>query len=340
MVDTHGEGKLLRHLTLRQLSVFLEAVRQMNFARVAETLHLTQPAISMQIRQLESVVGLPLFERIGRKLSLTQAGELFRHHAARVVGELQDAEQALQAVKGLHGGQATVGLVSTAKYFAPKLLARFAEKHPQIDIQFLVGNREVLINALRDNEIDFAVMGRPPEKLDAVAEPIAQNPHMLVAPKSHRLARERRFDFHELREETFLMREPGSGTRLVMEAVFKQHLFTPRRVVTIGSNETVKQAVMAGMGLSLLSLHTLELELRTHEIALLDIIGTPVMRSWHLVNMNAKKLSPGAAAFRQFLMQHTNPYLERTFAPYRRRRRPAPDAAAATKRRPRTGAPR
>jgi len=309
---------MLRHLSLRQLTIFLEATRTMNFARAAEALHLTQPAISMQIRQLENAVGLPLFERVGKKLALTGAGELFRHHAARVLGELQDVEQALQGMKGLRSGQATVGLVSTAKYFAPKLLAQFAHRHPQVDIQFLVGNRETLINALRDNEIDFAVMGRPPEKLDATAEPVAQNPHMLVAHKSHRLLRARRFDFHELRNETFLMREPGSGTRLVMEAVFKQHLFTPQRIVTIGSNETVKQAVMAGMGVSLLSLHTLELELRTKEIGLFDVIGTPVMRSWHLVNMNAKKLSPAATAFRQFLLEHTNAYLEKTFAPYRR----------------------
>lgn len=322
---------MLRHLSLRQLTVFLEASRQMNFARAAETLHLTQPAISMQIRQLESVVGLPLFERVGKKLALTQAGALFRHHAARVIGELQDVEQALRSLKGLHSGQATVGLVSTAKYFAPKLLAQFAVLHPQVDIQFLVGNRETLINALRDNEIDFAVMGRPPDKLDAHAEAIAENPHMLVAHKSHRLVQAQRFDFHELRAETFLMREPGSGTRLVMEAVFKQHLFAPARIMTIGSNEAVKQTVMAGMGVSLLSLHTLELELRTGEIGLLDVIGTPVVRNWHLVNMTAKMLSPAATAFRQFLVEHTHEYLERTFAPYRKPRVTPP--AASTRRR-------
>ncbi len=330
---------MLRHLTLRQLTVFREAARQMSFARAAETLHLTQPAISMQIRQLESAVGLPLFERIGRKLALTKAGELFRHHAARVIGELQDAEQALQAVKGLRSGESTVGLVSTAKYFAPRLLAQFAERHPQLDIHFLVGNRETLINALRDNEIDFAVMGRPPERLEATSEPIAQNPHMLVAHKAHRLAHAQRFDFHELRNETFLMREAGSGTRLVMEGVFKQHLFTPRRLITIGSNEAVKQEVMAGLGVSLLSLHTLELELRTGEVALLDVIGTPVMRNWHLVHMNAKLLSPTASAFRQFLYEHPQRHLERTFAPYRgpgRSSRTAPaqaDAPAAVGRR-------
>jgi DNA-binding transcriptional LysR family regulator len=309
---------LLRHLSLRQLTVFLEAARQMSFARAAESLHLTQPAISMQVRQLEDAVGLPLFERVGKKLSLTQAGELVRHHAARVLGELQDAEQGLSSLKGLRSGRATVGLVSTAKYFAPKLLLQFAKRHAQIDIRFLVGNREILINSLRDNEIDFAIMGQPPEKLDAIYEAVADNPHVLAVHKSHRLARAHKLDFHELREDTFLMREPGSGTRLVMEAMFRHHLFTPKKMVTLGSNETVKQAVMAGMGVSVLSLHSLELELRTHEISLLDVVGTPVLRNWHIVHMSAKKLPPAAAAFREFLFANTHSHLDKTFSRYRR----------------------
>jgi DNA-binding transcriptional LysR family regulator len=310
---------MLRHLSLRQLAVFLEAARKMSFARAAESLHLTQPAISMQIRKLEDALGLPLFERVGKKLALTEAGETFRHHAARVLGELQDAEQALSALKGLRGGRATVGLVSTAKYFSPRLLAQFAVHHPQVDIRFLVGNREILINALRDNEIDFAVMGRPPEKLETHSEAIAENPHVLAAHKSHRLAGARGLDFHELRGETFLMREPGSGTRLVMEAVFREHQFVPKSVVTLGSNETVKQGVMAGMGVSLLSLHSLELELRAGEISLLDVMGTPVLRNWHIVNMSSKTLPPAAAAFREFLLTSTRLHLETTFSRYRQR---------------------
>jgi DNA-binding transcriptional LysR family regulator len=309
---------LLRHLTLRQLTVFLEAARRMSFVRTAEALHLSQPAISMQIRQLEGTLGLPLFERVGKKLALTPAGETFRHHAARVLGELQDAEQALSSLKGLRSGRATIGIVSTAKYFAPKLLAQFIDRHPQIDIQFLVGNREILIDALGDNEIDFAVMGKPPDKLDAEAEAIAQNPHVIVAHKAHRLAGAREFDFHELRGETFLLREPGSGTRLVMEAVFKQHLFVPKRLVTLGSNETVKQAIMANMGVSLLSLHSLELELRTREISLLDVVATPVVRNWHIVKMRTKNLSAAASAFRAFLFARTRLHLDRTFSRYRK----------------------
>jgi DNA-binding transcriptional LysR family regulator len=308
---------LLRRLSLRQLTVFLEAARQMSFARAAESLHLTQPAISMQIRQLEDAVGLPLFERIGKKLALTQAGVLLRHHAARVIGELQDAEQALGALQGLRGGRATVGLVTTARYFAPKLLAQFAQKHPEVEIQFISGNRQTLIDALRDNEIDFAIMGRAPEKFDAQSETIAENPHVLVAPKAHPFAGAGEIDFHELRGETFLMREPGSGTRLVMEALFRQHLFTPKRLVMLGSNEAVKQGVMAGMGVSLLSLHSLELELRAHEVSLLQVTGTPLRRNWHLVHMNSKKLAPVAAAFRQFLLVKTQQHLDKTFGRYR-----------------------
>jgi DNA-binding transcriptional LysR family regulator len=307
----------IRSLTLRQLQIFIVAARHQSYARAAEELHLTPPAVSMQLKPLEDTIGLPLFERVGKKLALTQAGELLRHHAARVIGELQDAEQGLDELKGLRGGHATVGIVSTAKYFAPKLLARFVQRHPQVDIRFLVGNREMLINALRDNEIDFAVMGRPPDQLEAVAEPVAENPHVLAASKSHRLAKARQFDFQELREDAFLMREDGSGTRLVMEAMFKQHLFSPRQTVMLGSNETVKQAVMAGLGISLLSLHSLELELRVREISLLDVIGTPVLRNWHIVHMNAKKLAPAAAAFRAFLCTETRRHLDRTFARYR-----------------------
>lgn len=301
------------HLTLRQLQVFLEAARQLNFARAAEALHLTQPAVSMQIRQLEGAVGVDLFERVGRRLALTEAGQVLRHHAARVLGEIADAEQSLQNLTGLRSGLVTVGLVSTAKYFAPRLLAVFAEQHPGIDVRFSVGNRDTLVRLLEDNEIDLAVMGRPPEKLDALAEPMAENPHVLVAARDHPLAGARSIDMHELRHETFLSREPGSGTQGVMENVFRQHLFTPARTILMGSNETVKQAVMAGMGVSLLSLHTLALERRAGEVAILDVVGTPVLRTWHVVHMRAKQLAPAARAFRQFLLENTSDYLREAF---------------------------
>ena len=311
---------MIRHLTLRQLEVFAEAARQLSFSRTAENLHLTQPAVSMQIKQLEQAVGMPLFERIGRRLQLTEAGTVLRNHGARVLGELQDAGQSLLALRGLRGGSVAVGLVSTAKYFTPRLMSVFVERYPDIEIRLLVGNREDLIRMLENNEIDLAVMGRPPEKLDTITEPSAGNPHVLVSHRRHPLADAHAIDMHDLRRETFLLREPGSGTRNVMEMMFKQHLFTPARAIIMGSNETVKQAVMAGMGISLLSLHTLALELRAHEVAILDVVGTPVMRNWHVVHMRAKHLSPAAARFRLFLLEemagHLAGYAPATLALY------------------------
>jgi LysR family transcriptional regulator, low CO2-responsive transcriptional regulator len=304
----------IRSLTLRQLQIFAVAARHMSFARAADELHLSQPAISMQIRQLEEATGLPLFERIGRRLALTEAGETFTHHVSRILGEIKDAEDAMLSLIQADSGSIAVGIVSSANYFAPKLLARYSQLYPNVDVHFLVGNREMLLRLLQDNAIDLAIMGRPPPELDTTAEPLAQHPHVLIAPVNHPLREARRFDLQELRAETFLLRELGSGTRITAEAMFRQHLFSPAKIVTLGSNETIKQAVMAGMGVSLISLHTLLLELRTGEIALLDVNGTPVERTWQVVHLRTKQLSPTCAAFRRFLLEHVAPYLEREYS--------------------------
>lgn len=302
--------QLTRRITLRQLEVFAEAARELNFSRVAETLHLTQPAISMQIRQLEQAVGLPLFEKVGRRKMLTEAGLLLQAHASRLLGELQDAEQSLQSLKGLTGGSVSIGLVSTTQYFAPKLLAAFAREYPDIDVRFMVGNRETLVRLLQENHIDLALMGRAPAEVDTVSEPLAKNPHVLVAPTDHPFAKGRNIDMHALRHDTFLMREPGSGTRMMLEELFRAHLFKPAKLITLDSNETIKQAVMAGLGVSLLSLHALSLELRVGEIAVLDVLGLPMQRIWHLVQLRRRRLSPSAEAFRHFLIEQTQALLD------------------------------
>ncbi|MGO4812152.1 LysR family transcriptional regulator [Cupriavidus sp. 2MCAB6] len=304
----------LRSLTLRQLQIFVTVARHASFVRAAEELHLTQPAVSMQVKQLESVVGLPLFERVSRQLTLTEAGDRFLHHASRILGEVKDAEDGLQAVKGIDQGSISIGLISTAKYFAPRLLAGYSARYPHVDVRFAEGNRETLLRLLQDNEIDLALMGRPPRELDAVSEPIAMHPHVIVASPRHPLRDAGGFDLQELRHETFLLREPGSGTRTVAEQMFKHHLFAPAKVVTLGSNETIKQAVMAGMGISLLSLHTLSLELRTKEIALLDVAGTPIERVWHIAHMASKRLMPASEGCRAFLLEQTAEYLGREYA--------------------------
>ena len=306
----------IRNLTLRQLQIFTSAASHVSFARTAEELHLTQPAVSMQIKQLEDTVGLPLFERRGRGLALTEAGEKLSHHAMRILGELRDAKETLESLKGANTGSITVGLISTAKYFAPKLLARYSEQFPEVDVRFVIGNRENLLKLLLDYGIDLAIMGRIPSDLDAVSEPLATHPHVIIAPANHPLRDARRFDMHELRKETFLLREQGSGTRTVAEEMFKHHLFQPAKAVTLGSNEAIKQAVMAGMGASLLSLHTLLLELRTGEISVLDVDGTPIMRTWHIVHMAAKRLSPACATFRSFMLDNTASQLQADYSRY------------------------
>ncbi|PKO37387.1 MAG: LysR family transcriptional regulator [Betaproteobacteria bacterium HGW-Betaproteobacteria-6] len=306
----------IRTLTLRQLQIFVVAARHLSYARAAEELHLTPPAVSMQLKQLEDNVGLPLFERLGRGVALTAAGELLVHHALRVLGEIKDAEANLLAMLGAETGQLSVGLVSTAKYFMPRLLARFAQLHPGIEVQFSVGNRESLLQKLQDNAIDLAVMGRIPTEIDAHAEPMASHPYVLIGPADHALRGAHRFDLHELRQETFLLREEGSGSRRVAEEMFKNHLFTPPRTISMGSNETIKQAVMAGMGISLISLHTLPLELKTGEVSVLDAVGTPIERTWYVVHMNAKRLLPAGQRFREFLLDNAAAALAQEFDVY------------------------
>lgn len=306
----------VRSLTLRQLQIFVVAARHLSYARAAEELHLTPPAVSMQLKQLEDNVGLPLFERMGRGVALTDAGDMLVHHALRVLGEIKDAESNLQALLGAEVGQLSVGLVSTAKYFMPRLLAKFSQEHPGIEVQFSVGNRESLLQKLQDNAIDLAVMGRIPTEIDAHAEPMASHPYVLIGPAEHPLRDARRFDMHELRHETFLLREEGSGSRRVAEEMFKNHLFTPPRTISMGSNETIKQAVMAGMGVALMSLHTLPLELKTAEVSILDVIGTPIERTWYVVNMNAKRLLPAGQRFRQYLLEQSAIALEHEFGRY------------------------
>ncbi len=306
----------VRTLTLRQLQIFAVAARQLSYARAAEELHLTPPAVSMQLKQLEDNVGLPLFERLGRGVALTGAGEMLLHHALRILGEIKDAEASLQGLLGAEVGQLSVGLVSTAKYFMPRLLAHFSRQHPGVEVQFLVGNRESLLQKLQDNAIDLAVMGRTPGEIDAHAEPMASHPYVLIGPADHGLRDARGFDLHELRNETFLLREEGSGSRRVAEEMFRNHLFTPHRTISMGSNETIKQAVMAGMGVSLISLHTLPLELKTGEVSLLDVIGTPIERTWYVVHMNSKRLLPAGRQFRNFLLDEAAPGLAEDFGRY------------------------
>ncbi|MBN8507900.1 MAG: LysR family transcriptional regulator [Burkholderiales bacterium] len=308
------------NVSFRQLRVFLEVAQTGSVTRAAEALHLTPPAVSMQIKEVEAQVGLKLFDRSGRTLTLSTAGEYFVVHAKRLLAALRDAENAMGRFKRLEHGTLTVGMVSTAKYFVPRLLALFHDEHPGIDVRLVVAaNREALLARMDSGEVELSVMGRPPRELAARAEPFAAHPLVFVCPPGHELLLIGHPPVAALAPYPFIVREQGSGTRNAMENFFAEHRFEPRITMEMGSNETIKQAVMAGMGVSFLSLHTLGLELRTGLLHLVEVEGTPVMRHWHVVHLQSRVLSPAAEAFRYFLLErgeallieHDTPLLRR-----------------------------
>ena len=298
------------NITFRQLRVFLEVAQSGSMTRAAESLHLTPPAVSMQVKELESQVGLPLFDREGRQVSLSTAGEYFLVHARRLMGALKDAENSMARFRKLEQGLLTIGMVSTAKYFVPRLLARFREEHSGVDVRLRVTtNREQLLTMMQGGEVDLCVMGRPPKEVATRSEAFAAHPMVFVGPPGHPLLGQDHPPVEALASYPFIVREHGSGTRNALQQFFQEHRFEPRIAMEISSNETIKQAVIAGMGLSFLSLHTVGLELQTGLLKVLEVAGTPVMRTWHVVQLQSKLLSPAAEAFRYFLIENGEAHL-------------------------------
>ena len=304
----------MKNATFRQLRVFSEVARHLSFTRAAQTLNLTPPAVTMQVRELEKHIGMPLFDRSGRTVTLTTVGEYMLVYARKMLATLKDAEDAAARLQKLEVGLLTIGMVSTAQYFLPHLLARFRQEHQGVDIKLVVGNREQLVKMLYANEVDIAIMGRPPTEMATRAEPFAAHPHVFVAAVDHPLARGETISPRDLQAQPFILREPGSGTRAAMERFLENARVEPRVSMEMASNETIKQAVMAGMGLSFLSLHTLGLELDNRLIAVLDVEGAPVVRAWNVVHMLSKLLSPSAEAFRYFVLENGEDYLAQQFA--------------------------
>jgi LysR family transcriptional regulator, low CO2-responsive transcriptional regulator len=304
----------MRNATLRQLRVFAAAARHQSFGKAADELHLSPPAVSMQIRELEEQVGLPLFDRSGRQVALTVTGEYLLVYVRKVLATLKDAEDAIARFRGLETGRVSIGMVSTAKYFVPRLLAQFRQEHPAIEVKLAVGgNREQLVTLLRANEVDLAIMGRPPRELATRAEPFAVHPHAVVTAPDHPLLRIGHAPASLLANYEFIIRETGSGTRAAMEKYFADHRLQPRVAMEMTSNETIKQAVMAGMGVSFLSLHTIGLERRAGLLAVPDVEGLPVLKRWYVVNTLAKTLSPAAEAFRYFILEEGERFLAQEY---------------------------
>ncbi|WP_025602531.1 LysR family transcriptional regulator [Burkholderia sp. WSM2230] len=293
----------IRNATLRQLKVFETVARRLSFSRAAEELHLTQPAVSTQVRLLEEHAGLRLFEQLGKKIYLTPAGHEMLSFSRAIIQQFHEVDQAMGQLKGVSGGKLNVAVISAGDYFFPRVLAEFTRRYTDVVLNLAVHNRDQLLHQLAINQTDLAVMVRPPQEMDTINEPFAPHPYVIVAAPSHPLARKRNVTMSQLAGEAFIARERGSDTWNSMEEGFGGRIANLRIAMEVTSTETIKQAVIAGMGIAFLSAHTISLELQVGNLVVLDVQGFPVMFNWYVVHRKNKRLPPVALAFKRFLME-------------------------------------
>ena len=293
-----------RRITFRQLETFAEVARQQSFTRAAETLHLTQPAVSIQIRQIAETIGLPLFEQNGREIALTAAGE----ELLTTVRDLDDAwnrfESAIDDLKGFKRGKLRVGLVTTAKHFLPRMLGDFYRRYPDIDIQLEIANRQGIVERLLGNQDDLYVMSYPPTNLDIVSHPFLDNEYVVLAPEAH-WAVGKALTLQELATEPFLLREEGSGSRHVIDQHMRDTGVQLKVRLSLASNEAIRELVTSGMGLTVLSRQALGDRPGHDGLAILDVAGFPLKRQWNVVHLRGKVLSLPARAFLADLLRST-----------------------------------
>ncbi len=290
------------HATFRQLRVFEAVARHLNFTRAAEELHLTQPTVSMQIKELTSAVGMPLFEQVGKKTFLTQAGLELQTSVREVFDAWDRFEMTVDNLKGLSRGKLRVAIVSTAKYFVPRLLGEFSRKYPEVEVALEVANRDRVIERLKANLDDIYVMGVPPASMALTIEPFMENPLVVIAPAGHPLVGKRRVPLKRVAAERFIQREKGSGTRLAAERFFEERDVVLNIKMDLGTNEAIVQGVSGGLGLAVLSAHALGSRADEAGVVVLDVQGFPLKRSWYIVTPEGKKLSVVAKAFHDFLL--------------------------------------
>ena len=308
----------MQNVTIRQLQVFAEAAERLSLARTAERLNLTPSAVSFQIKQIELQTGFALFERLGRGIALTDAGALLLEYARVVLRSLQEADQAMLGLKGAGTGRVRLGLASTSKYVVPHMIARFRAAYPGVTVHLQEGNRARVLHLLTRGAVDLAVMGQPPADADVAAERFAAHPSIIIAAAGHRLAGGPPRPLDALAGEAFVMREDGSGTKAMTEAYFRAAGFQPRTAMVSSSNEMIKQAVMAGMGLALLSQHTCSLELALGLLVALPVEGFPLMRSWYVVQRRTLPLLPVQARLRGFLLEEGEGVIQDTMQSHQR----------------------
>lgn len=298
------------HLTLRQLQCFSAVAKNLSYTRAAEELHLTQPAVSMQIRQLEHQAGLALTEQFGKQVHLTEAGTEVYRYARSILQQVDEMDDVLDKLKGFAGGRLKIAAISSANYFAPRLLGTFHQRFPDVSVSMDVTNQKAVLRQVIDNEVDMAIMGQPPKDSHVEALPFMDNPLIVVAPPDHRLAPRKRIAQKELEKEVFLTREPGSGTRGAMERFFRQQKLKLTTGMAMGSLSSIKQGVQAGLGLGLLPRGAVRLELELGHLVELNVKGLPIQRHWYVVLHKGKRLSLAAEEFKSLLTSEAVGLLE------------------------------
>ena len=305
-------SRFVRELSLRQLRALATVQKTRSVTAAANQLHLTQPAVTLQLRNLQEIAGLPLIQRTGDGMLLTDAGREVLALYERIEAAIEACDTSLEMMAGKTAGRISIGAVSTAKYFVPFVISGFSKAYPNVDVSLSIGNRQEIGTALRGYDLDFAIMGRPPVDIPMNVHLIGDHPHVIIAPTSHRLARKSRLVLADLADETFLTREPGSGTRALMEQLFETAGIRPKIGMAMSSNETIKQAVIAGLGIAFISAHTVASELDERRLVTLDVDGLPVVRQWFVLSRKDKVLLPPAQAMLDFLSAKGAQFLPRT----------------------------
>ena len=293
---------MLKHATLHQLKVFEAIARSGSFTRAAEEMFLSQPTVSQQIKQLTKAVGLPLFEQIGKRLYLTDAGKEVLIACKDISEKMSKLEMTVADLKGLKQGNLRLAVITTAKYFVPRLLGNFRHRYPGIKVALQVTNRQLVLERLSENMDDLYILGQPPEGLDINLRPILENALVAIAPADHPLVGKKNIPIQRFAEEPFIMREAGSGTRMAVESFFAENRVEINEEMEIGSNEAIKHAIVGGLGVSVLSRHVLALEGTKGPLAILDVDGFPIQRHWYIVYPASKQLSVVASTFLEYLL--------------------------------------
>ncbi len=299
----------MRLTTLRQLRGLIAIAENGTISGAARQLNLTPPAVSLQLRELEKATGIPLFERVDQRFELTHAGHEVLAIAMRMERLLRECDQTLDALRGVDRGYISIGVVSTAKYFVPMVLAAFKQQHPKVKIQLQVGNRESIVSSLENLELDFVISGRPPTKFEVESQCIGPHPQVIIAAPDHLLSKQKKVKLTELSNESFLLREPGSGTRQMADQLLTDVGMDPQSALEFGSNETIKQAVMAGLGIALISSHTVAAELKDNRLTTLNIDGLPDDRFWFIVRNAKKHLLPSSQALWDLFVESGSEFL-------------------------------